>query len=857
LRRRDEHATKQWSEFSSGIQDTVFRWATAQVQNPFPRAVHFATPASSQRGLREQQEKLNRGERLGGDQGWQFVWDSTGRTSIDPNARQGNLFLSTNTSREWTPRYVRIRLGDRIASDRDSSPTQQEIEERGGETESRPLDSGGATLRIPENRVVARIPAITSDRTSAPNNQYDYVTVPCDFTDPQASRQLSEQEEDSLVFTNAQRLKSQADSLKRRTNLEMTQVVPVILILCEDPNGGTSPVNLNELIFMASPYEFSSEPGFDTFEERGLASIESFEVTVQEPSVGGVTGISMATLSLKVHNPLTISRDHSRGKYLSYLMQQGFVIRVRYGIEGGGDSGDPDVAQAFQWREEDFFVSSYTFSIANDFSCVMRISLMPGTHRLLNQIKIGQSLPMTSLGRISDDELNNIVSSVVSSRTGQDQSQTEALRSHLRTFEEQLNTSLRRAGVGMTEDPGQNTFGSHLHAALGNGRIFAQDESLAAIPVENFVEGIRGIQNVLLTRRFQSLLQQDCYRMTSARDISTSVINLGPLVYNIAKPEIDYTFSVISRNQIEIGEKFSSDSSDAAFEGNRRTNVKLVFGRFNSQAGSWAAKPISAFPINVENIFAHLRQSRNIGDFSSTINAFLNSAFRNAGEMENYDSDISQGSDEIRRRLQLPSIKYVIYPSPANNTDWIMYVYDSKVHTVRVRAAIDRLTEEFRSSRVRPTVEQIKEILQQNSVPWLEMAEQGNFIKSFSGEAEADDLLASHNLLAASRQSVHTRDLDNTVSMPAGISRDFLASMQSSQQNVISTREYVPPMRVSVNSFMLPTVFLFAPIFIFFPIRTVTGIYNVTQIKHDLKAGGAMTNLSLQLDMSVFNLMAT
>jgi hypothetical protein len=167
------------------------------------------------------------------------------------------------------------------------------------------------------------------------------------------------------------------------------------------------------------------------------------------------------------------------------------------------------------------------------------------------------------------------------------------------------------------------------------------------------------------------------------------------------------------------------------------------------------------------------------------------------------------------------------------------------------------LTEEFRSSRVRPTVEQIKEILQQNSVPWLEMAEQGNFIKSFSGEAEADDLLASHNLLAASRQSVHTRDLDNTVSMPAGISRDFLASMQSSQQNVISTREYVPPMRVSVNSFMLPTVFLFAPIFIFFPIRTVTGIYNVTQIKHDLKAGGAMTNLSLQLDMSVFNLMAT
>jgi hypothetical protein len=851
LQTRDVLATKPWDQFSPGIQDVVFRWATAQIQNPFPRAVHFAVPRVSASGIARHERD---GVSDQGDNGWQFVWDSSGRTSIDPRAGGGNLFLSTNTSRGWDSRHVRIRLGDRIASDRDSAPTTEE-QSQGGGRESRPLDSEGTTLRIPENRIIERISSITSDRTAPPDNQYEYLTVPTDYPDSQASRELSESEEENIVFTSAQRFKNQVSSLKRRTNLQITQTVPVILIQCEDEAGGV--VNLNELIFTASPFEFDPVPGYDEFPERGLASIESFEVTVQEAAAGGVTGIMMGNLTIKVHNPSYITREHPRGKFISYLMQQGFVVRVRYGIEGGSGFEDPDARSAFQWREEDFFVSSFTCSIGNDLSVSLKVSLMPGTHRLLNQMKIGQSLPMTSLGRLSNEDLDSIVSSVVSSGENLEESQVEQLRNRLRSFEQQLNTNQRSVGVGMVEGRVEGTFGSHLHAALGNGEIFAQDESMSSIPVENFIEGIRGIQNILLTRRFEQLLRLDCYQRT-ARDITTSVVNLGPLIYNIAKPEIDYTFSTMSRNQIEIGEKFSSDSSDAAFEGNKRTNVKLVFGRFNSKAGAnWANKPISSFPVNVETVFTHLRTSRNIGDFSSTINSFLNSAFRSVGEIENFDSDTSQGSDEVSRRLQIPQLKYSIYPSPENDTDWIMYVYDNKTQTVQVRDAIENLENNSNGpNRVRPSRDDIKRILEENSIPWLEMAEEGNFIRSFTGEAEADDLLASHNLLASARQSVSMRDMDNSIAWPTGISRDFLAATQTSQQTVISTRQYVPPIRVSVSSFVLPTAYLFCPVFIFFPIRMFSGIYLVTQVKHDLKNGSAATNLSLQLNLSVFNLMA-
>lgn len=846
LNTRDRLANKQWSEFSEGIQDMVFNWATARVENPIPRAVHFAVPRVVNNGILRHQANRSASQ---GDSGWEFVWDSTGRTSIDGSAGRGNCFVSTNTSRRWPSQYVKIISGDRVATD--GTVATGVAQQGGSSTEQAPLDQTGNVIQVPPNRIEDRNLAITSNRTEPPNNTYPYFTVNVQITDPQAQAKLTEQEEIDLCFTNATRFKNQVDALKRRTNIQFTEVSPVILLLTESDDGA-SIINLNEEIFSASPFETIDSRG-DAFPDRPLASLESCEVTVQQPTQGGVTGIQTMDLSIKVHNAEAIRRDHPKGKYIAYMMQQGFVLRVRYGIEGGDSLNDEDAEVGFQWKEEDFFVSQYDVTLNLDKTMNLKVNLMPATHRLLNQLKIGQSLPVSSLGTVTQQEINQIVSNITTGQAVNEQ-QVSELRNRLSRFVEALQSPSRSPGVGF-EERTDGSFGLQLHAALSNREIFERDESLSSIPVQNMVEGIQSIQNILLTRRFQTLLMRDAYR-SQFRDSFRNVVNIGPLVHNIVKPEVDYIFNVVSRNQIEIGEKFSLDSRGNQTElGNSRNNVVLIFGKFNSQAGAWADKPISSFPINVEAVFSHLRRSRSVGEFASTINAFMQMISINASELENFNADTSQGGEEIRYRIQVPSIKYVIYPSPMNSNDWIMYVYDNKVPTVQIRQAIDVLTTSSANSRTIPR-EQVKEVLDQNGIPWIELGEEGNFIKTISAQSEADDLLFSHNLLQANRQSVTLRDMDESISWPAGISRDFMASTQMNAQTRIRTVQYVPPVRVSVSSFVLPTAYLFAPIFVFFPVRTFSGIYLISQLRHDIKGNQALTNIDLTLNLSVYNLMA-
>jgi hypothetical protein len=847
---RDRLKDKRWEEFPDAIQENVYRWATGLVENPIPRAVHFAVPAVCASGIRR---AVANNRNNSGDAGWEFVWDSTGRTEIDPNARRGNCFLSTNASRLWPARHVKVTFSGNTASDRESTPSQDEVEQSSGGAERRPLDESGGSLTIPPNRIIDRTSAITSDRTEPPETRYNYFTVPTEYPDRQAQRELSESEEVSLLFTNITRFKNQVNSIRQRSNIEFTQALPIILITTTSEQGDL--VNLNEVVFGATPYEFSQtqeELNFESFPDRPIASIQSFDVMVQETSAG-VTSLQVGTLNIKIHNADLVTRVHPRGKYVAYMMQQGFVMRIRYGISSD-DVMDAGKRFAFQWREEDFFVSHYDVTLNNDKTMDLKVSLMTATQRLLNQIKIGQSIPVSSLGRISDQDIDNIISNVVSGQEVED-SQVQQLRNNLSFFRSMLETPGASPGVGLIESRISGSFGFQLHAALTNSNIFDEEEGANSIAVQNMVEGIQGIQNILLTRRFESLLTQDCYRDTVTNsDAPRNVVNIGPLIVNIVKPEIDYTFAVVSRNQIEIGEKFSSDSIRQINE-NRRTNVSLIFGRFNSRAGTWANKPISSFPINVEEIFSELRRQRSVGDFCSSVNGFMNRISNAVADLENFNADTSQGAEPIKYRIQVPRIKYVIYPSPQNDTDWIMYVYDSKLSTVQILDMMDSLRFST-GKRQRPTNREIKDLLERNSIPWIEMGEEGNFIKSASAASQSDDALASNAMVLANRGSHNLRDMDQSVSYPAGISREFMASSQMTPQNIIRAVQYVPPITVSVSSYVLATAYFMAPIFVFFPISTFTGLYLVNSLRHDIKSGGATTNLELRQNLSLYNFMA-
>lgn len=841
LEARERLSTLSWDQISSDVQDLVYKWATGQINNPVPKAVHFAVPAVTTSGARRNQ--------TGGDGNWQFVWDSKGRTSIDPVARGGNVFVSTNRSREWTDRFVKLSFLDREASDSNVAEVAAvagATRASGGGERSRPLAEAALEREPPPNNILDRTSEITSDRLNPPTDpQYDYAQAFSDYQDPRASSMLSQEETERVLKINSSRFKEQVDSLKSSSNLEMTSVVPILQITTERDEGGI--INLNEEIFSRSPIETYSENQDLQFPERPIASLVSFEVTVQEPSVGGVTGIQMGTLHIKVHNCDAVTRSHPLGKYIAYMMSQGFVIRVKYGVEGFSYSGTDRQKKAFQWKEEDFFVTQYDCTIHNDKTMDLTISVMPATNRLMNQLKIGQSIPVSSLGTITSNDINDIVNQVASNDPESTESEVQELRRRLTLFVNQLNSARESPAVGF-EERADGTLGSQFHAALTNREIFESDEAISSVPVNNMVEALQTIQAVLLTRRFETILRNDCYRYTH-RSVSRNVVDIGPLIFNIVKPEIDYIFATVARNQIEIGEKFSVDSSESPPEENTnpRSRVKLIFGNFNANAGQWANKPISTFPINVETIFSHLRQVRSVGDFSSTVNAFISQINRSVHELENYDADTS-GGEEIRYRIQTGEIKYNIYPDPTDSSSWIMYVFDNKVSTVLLRNAFDAL-----SSENPPTRDQVKEMLENNGIPWVEMGGENSILKEINARTQTDDILAAHNIIAGNRSSSNVRDMDASVDIPAGISRDFFSSAQMRPQNIIRSAQYVAPIQVSVVSMVLPTANYMGPIFIFSPIRTHSGIYLISQIRHDIKQQGASSNFNLIINTSLYN----
>ncbi len=850
LDRRDRTATIEWSQLPDDVQDLVFKWATGQINNPVPKATDFAVPrvgsfhrASGQRGA----EGLHA-------RGLTLIWDTLGRdeNSIEGN---GNAFYSTRVSNEWTPRYVRI-TGGREQEASDSNVQEVANRTRPFGENRRENQNNQTTLRPPENQLFERIEAITSNRESPPEFKYNYFTLANDNgenDDIQAQNALSAEQEDQMIRVKADRFYEQVAALKQRNNVEFTQMVPTILILTErdEQDTGSKIINLNEEIFSQSPLHGYNE-GFDVFPDRPLASLVSLSINIQEPNVGGSTEIISAVLNIKVHNPQMVRRDHPKGKYIAYMMSQGYVLRIRYGIEGAYDLGLEQRA-AFQWKEQDVFVSQFSVKINNDMTTELTVNLQPATQRLLNQIQIGQSLPVSSVGQITQEDVDTATEAASSGDSDATPEQIQELRNRLSSLAQQYNNQLRSPGAGL-EEVENGSFGFVLHAALTNSRIFQREEGISATQLRNMAEALQTIQSSLLTRRFRTILTNDCYRYTH-NNVSVNAVNFGPLMFNVVKPEIDTAFGIVSRNQIEIGEKFSYDDREVrSQDGNTRTNVKLVFGNFNSRAGQWANKPISMMPINVEPIFAHLRARRSVGEFSSTVNSFITEINRIINQMENFTPDRSQGQDELPYRIEQPQIKYHIYPDPLDDSSWIMYVFDNKVQTVRFREAIDGLSQ--RDDNGEPqllTKEETINILKQHKIPWVEMGSEGNFIKSFDGETISDDMLLGHAIMAGNNLSQTTRDQDASLDIPVGISRNFLNSPQGVSQRQIRAHNYVAPIRLSLTSFIVPTAYLQMPIYVFFPVRVFSGIYLVNQLSHDVQPGSATTQMSLVINLSIQN----
>lgn len=842
LERRRRYREMTWEQVPASVQDLVYRWATAQIKNPVPRAVEFAVPKVGSRS--------NGAEGLR-NRGLQIVWDTLGRGE-DSTDSHGNVFYSNNASRQWPDRFVKIYFSQerREASDSTVEAVARQTRpfQGSGRGISKDTTLQATSLKPPTNDLFERTSTITSNRTETPNVKYAYAQVDGQFDDPNAQEKLSENLSEIIAKNNADRFLQQINALKLQSNLEMTKMVPLLQIFTESDDGEI--VNLNEIIFSVSPHDRRYSDKFEVFPDRPLASLESFEVTVQSPRAGGVTGISMGTLSMRVHNPEIVTRSHPIGKYIAYMMSQGYVLRIRYGMEGAYDSTVLTTQQAFQWKEEDFFVTEYSLAINNDKTMNLKVKLMPATQRLLNQMFIGQSIPVSNLGTLTATDIENIIQNVSSNDPDATDEQVAELRRRLNNFNHQLNAASGSAGVGLEEKSG-GTFGLVLHAALTNEEVFSRGDSIHSIPIENMVEALQSIQSVLLTRRFHTVLQENCYR-TSIKDSEFNAINVGPLIYNIVKPEVDYIFSTVSRNQIEIGEKFSVDGR-ASEQGVRRSTVKLIFGNFNPRAGQWANKPISIFPVNVEAIFSHLRRQRDVGQFSSKINEFFGEIKKLIQEDSNYDPETSQGDDAIRYRIEKPSIKYVIYPDPTDASAWIMYVYDDKEPVVKLRQAMDALTTASDGGTRVPTKDEIIRILRENDIPWIEMGEEGSFIKQFTADTVSDDRLASVMMASTFRQQRTIRDMDASDAWPAGISREFLGSAHMTPQKIIRRVSYVAPIKVSVISTVLPTAYFMAPIFVFFPVRTFNGIYIVDELRHDIKAQGAITNLNLRLNISVYN----
>lgn len=857
--RREQKTNIEWDDIREDIKVRLLQWARGDVDNPIPGYIDFAQYGTAT-SLRHLIPNPSTGH---GYQVWGRgrVNGSNAFYKAGPGYGNGQHRGRTDN---WPANFVRIEFDGKISgeSEPDEAPTEEQSNE-----EFRGLSQGR------NNSTGTRESLITSDRRDRPlQPRLEYFTVSGSARDQVSSRDVIAADSD-MLRSNEQRFSSQVINLKSATTLEMAQMVPVIQITTKDINGTT--VNLNEQIFGASPYYELLNPSlddngfFDIQPERPIASIQSLELKVETPTVGGPAGILIGTLSLKVHSPEKVNVNHPRGKFISYMLRQGFSMRIRFGVEGINTT-ESRLRNAFQWREQDFFISQHDIVINDDKTYDLKLTILPAADKLMNQINIGESIPFNGEGnretlRITEQDIQ---SSLDNLSTDTPQNQRDILAQRLRNFQQAFNQGAPSRGYRITEgqsEQGDAVFGSVLHGAIQQSRILENPPTQQAIPLENVADALRSIQSILLTRRFEQMLRTDTYR-TTLKGVETMVVDMGRLLWNFLRPELEAVVRYNASNGVEMGVVHSSDLSleehSDASERPTRSNVKMIFGNFNSRAGQWAGKPLSMFPVNVNEVFRNLRTNREVGKFSSTINEFVAIISRIIDEPENFIIEQTQPNNNDdstppapRYQIERPSLKYLFYPDPTDETSWIYLIYDSKEVVVNFRKLMETLEDEFGEGSV--PFDRIKEKLAELRIPYLEMGENGSIIKQASARTTSDDLLFTHNAIQANRNSITVREADGSQTLPAGISREFIAGQQTDPQNVIRATQIIMPVEVTLTTYIMTSAFLFTPIYVFFPTRMFETIYMPYIIDHEIRDGLLQTRMTLQPNFTPRNRTST
>lgn len=743
-----------------------------------------------------------------------------------------------------------------------AAPAQTEVTEENFE-EANFQNEGAETLD--------RLKRMSQGRTEPPQaSKYDYYTLREPGSDVQSQHRI---DTDTQMLENSfDKFYSQVEAMNSATTLEATQTVPIIEISVMD---GGEIVNLNEKIFSVSPFDnyFDSSALREKLEsnfqydlrDRPLASIESFSATTQAPPAGGLSSFATGRLTLKVHRPSQAVVSDPAGKYISYMMRAGYSIRVKYGLQVPSNFRDTSsersqvVNSAFRWVEEDFSVNSNEISINEDKSVTMNITLTPSHAKLLTQYVIGQSIPIQTLaqdGRVlTSADVDRIIDSVVEPSVSP--TDRNKIREQLTALSRGINNPEDFVGFATLQDRTDGTISSILHAAVNQIKLTqaskADNVALNAVVLENTIDGLKSIQGLLLSRKLEQLIEKNAYEYSyrlGDADQKLVVVNFGALFSELAQPEIKNIVETIAQNGgSTIGQ---IDSFDAGLATARnRTNVKIVFDNFNEDAGQWGDKPISSFPVNVEKIFSHIRELREVGKFGDTVQNFLSTYGSVVCEdtlyqPRNESEKNIKGEYESVQRLEIPKISYRFFPDPQDPDSWVFLIFDQKKTIIKNR----RLFTLFNTGAPKET---IIDFCRNKKIPWFEVGTEGSFIKKFSAETTSDSLIATHTIVSSNSNTLSSRNQDSNPQIQ-GISREFLDGLQSNNE-IIKKNIQILPIRVHLDHLMMTTpVVALTPFVVFSPMKQYDGYYQILDMAHEVTNGSATTKMTLNINITRRNI---
>lgn len=685
-------------------------------------------------------------------------------------------------------------------------------------------------LSNPETR--DRIQLMTSGRASPPSNQYNYYTLSSSEADQQSA--LGNFENVRSIQDPYDDFYGQMQSFSHVSTLQASRATPVLEVWTRDEQGNV--VNLNNLIFTKSPISNFQDDPTGYHPERPIASLVDFSVTVQQPSVGGPTGIKIGRLTIKVHNPYAVNEDHPRGKFIHWMLKQGFNIRIKYGLSSNFESiatkDYESLNNAFRVLDEEFFVAQHELTVENNLETTIVLTVMPAISKLLNQINIGESLPIERF-ELDEQVVNRSVEGVVRNNE-QAQLFSPEIKRNIIQFQREFNS--RRQYIGTDSYRREDgTFGSVLLGAVSNLEIFQESTRLEPFAIRSTVEALKTIQSSLLASAFDNIVKANSYLKKIRERYDFLAVNLGPIIAELAFPEIRKIVDITNRTGIGF------DPQENRSE--KRNQISIVFGNFNSNAGDWAQKPISSFPINVDTIISHIRRERDVGKFFSTFNSFLGMLFSQTNNRDLYTpTPVSQPDGTIIYVMEIPEVKYRLYPDPNDENNWIFYIYDNKQFSVDIHNLI---------KEVRTDKNLIQEKCQEKRVFYLKPGTNNHFVKNIEGSTKSDDRIQSLNMFRAN-QTINQRRSD--AARIVGIDANFLAGGFNNiegedQQAVFRSTSLIMPLKVNIDHLFISSSLIWAHLFLDFPIEQFSQLYTIYEVTHTVNKSEAKTSFTLQVQL--------